>query len=378
MSSDADSTDFSQERMIRHFVDAERWDRVLETGPQLLASEPENTYVHSMMALSALEVDDLALAKRHVNATIRLAPEDPGSHLIQSRYFARRGRILYAKKSLEEALRLDPENSAIWCEFGWNCLYRGDVRSAREACDQARSLAPNNASLENLAASIDGASEDSDRISAYEKIEAYQASLRFDPDNVATFYNIGHTYLEDLDDGKNARHWFQQAAALDPLDRDIHRALLKSIRRCDPVLRVINWPWNISRRAANFGEEFSAKRPVLSYSLVLFLFPVGIFFLILLSMWAVFLYLPGKLYEWMTAAEASRKASDGSVRVSGIYRIPLWIRLTLCFVLNLGFISAMWLFFTHPEAKNYHDTVIGGGMIVGIIIGVWISAVRKA
>lgn len=377
MSSDADRFAFAREEMISHLVEAERWDRVLELGPEILGSEPENGYVHSMMALSALMTDDFERAKRHVDATMQLAPESAFSHLLQARYFRKRGRILYSKNSLVEALRLEPENSSIWCEYGWNCLHRGDVRSAREACDQARSLAPNSIELESLAIAIGGASEDADRISVYEQIEQMQASLRFDPENESVMFNIGLIYLEELDDGRSALHWFRQAAAIDPQDEQIRDAILKAARRCDPVLSVINFPWNILRRIGNYSSEFWAKRPVLSCLLAPILIIPATLMMVVFSLWAVFLFVPGKLYGWMTTAETLGKIAHSPVPFGGIYRIPLWIRLCLCVVVNLVFLAAVWTFLTHPAARNYHDLVIGGGMIIAMIVGIWISAVKK-
>ncbi|MDF1811570.1 MAG: tetratricopeptide repeat protein [Verrucomicrobiales bacterium] len=377
MASDAENAAHRQNRIFDHLVDAGQWDRVIEMGPQLLGDDPENAYIHNMMAVAALETGDYRLADHHSAMSVRLEPEEALPHRLRARYYRSINRILLAKGCILEALRIDPDDASVWSEYGWNCYERGDLHTARKACATARSLAPEELNIELLETAVEGAVDAPDRLSAYDQIEAYQKSLRLDPECAATYYNIGLIWLDLLDDGKNAAEWFRKAVTLEPRNRDFQKALEKAVSRCDPVLRVIHFPIHLIKRGGLWIESFRAKHP-LAIAAGLPLLALGACVAIVpAAIWMAFLYLPGQLYRWLAHAEIVQKATGGERPRNGIYRLPLWFRSALFFLISLPFCYVVFLMFTEPEAKKHMDKVIGGGMIAGMVIGLWISAKKR-
>ena len=378
MASDAEVFSDKLERMFAHLVEAEQWERILELGPQLLSNDPENWFVHAMMAQAALEVDEkLKQARLHGNAALRIEPEESFSHLLMARIHRKANRLLDAKRSLLEALKFEPEDADLWQEFGWNCYQRGDFITAREAVKQARSFKPNDSSIENLATAVAGLADDESRLDVYDQIEGYERALRHDPEDATVMHNIGQVYLQDLDDGKNAEEWFRKAAQIDPNQPQFREGLIAAIRRRDPILRVLNFPWNWSKRAFRVGERWQAKKRWLIILLIPLSPIIGALLISGLAIWAVFLFGPAKLYEWLTVTEAMKKAGGVSSYNRGIHRPPFLLRLLIFLSIVPVFIGAVGWFFTAPAAKAYHDIIIGGGSIIATAFGIWWSAKRQ-
>lgn len=377
MATDDEEVNFRQTQMLEHLASAGQWERLFEMGRPMLADDPENARTHYLLAIAAVELSDLDAAQHHIDAILHFEPEIAAHHRIQAVCFGRRNRHLLAKLAFEEALRLEPENGQTWSEFAWNCLQRGDHQSAREAMLKARSILPESIDLERLETAIASDSYNENRLTAWEEIEALETSLRLDPEDIGTMYQLGHVYLHDLCDGPRAEEWFQRALKIDPTDRDLQKGLMRAVRLRDPVLRVLNWPLHTCKKASRwFSDQFERERTRLVL-LSPILFPLGILALAGISLWSVFLFLPGKLYEYLTVSEAMKTATGrGSVDASAIQRLPIAIRLSLCLLLGGAFVVGVFWFFTNPAARPYHDLLLGGGLMIAFIVGIWISAKR--
>ena len=377
MASDTQQAAHRQAQILDHLVEAGQWPRVIDLGLEMLAHDPEDLHVHSMVTVAALETEDRKLADHHSRCCVRIEPGEALSHRLRARYLRSCNRHVLAKKSILEALRIEPENADVWGEYGWNCYQRGDLKAARHACEQARSLAPEDLSIEMLATVVEGAVHEPDRLTAFDQIEAYEESLRLDPECVATHFAIGFTYLEELDDGRNAVEWLRRAAMLDPEDKDVQKQLHRAVCRTEPMLRFISSPFFLVKRGYRFLEDLMVRRPLAALALLPLVMVGGVVALLFVGIWIPFLYLPGKLYEWLMFSELVRKATEGDRPRFGIYRAPAWTRLITFFVLSAGVVWAVWQIFHYPGIKDHLDELIGGGMIVGMIIGLIVSAKRR-
>ncbi|MDF1753982.1 MAG: tetratricopeptide repeat protein [Verrucomicrobiales bacterium] len=378
MASDQESAAFRQLKIFDHLVEAGQWERVIALAPQILCDDPDNVHIHNMLTIAGLEVEDYPLARHHSDQSIRLAPEDALSHRLRARYLRAINRPLLAKSSILQALSIDPEDASVWAEYGWNCYERGDLHTARHACETARSLAPENLNTELLETAIEGAIDDPNRLSAFDQIEAYQKSLRLDPECAATHFNIGTTYLHQLDDGKNAAAWLRKAAALEPKNRDFQRELQKAICRCDPVLKIINSPLHLIKRCGWYVENLRAKHP---YGIILalpVLIPLCFAGLILGGLWSVFLYLPSLLYRYLFWSEIIQKATGSERPETATNRPSFLFRLILFFGISISYWYLVYRFLSEPLWKENADMLIGRVMIIGMIIGIWRSARKRA
>lgn len=377
MAPGTDNLDRRNQRMLAHLIEAGQWDRALDLAPALLAEDPEDWQVHAMIAHAALNAGDhLKCARFHAETALRLRPEDSFSHLLVARVHGKSNRLLDAKRSLLEALKFDPEDAALWREFGWNCHLRGDGITAAKAVEQARALNPVDPGLEILATAVAGQANHAGRLDAFGQIEGYERALRHDPEDAWAMFNIGQVYLHELDDAANACEWFQRAARIDPTEPAFRKGLHAAIRRNDPVLRVLHFPWNLVKRIHRSAEHSFAKHRIRFLLMAPLWFVFGGTVLAALGLWMVFLLGPAKVYEWLTTTEALRESSGVSSYRSGIHRLPYPVRLGAFLSITPLFFLGVWWFLTSEEAKAYHDVIIGGAMFVAIAIGIWWSATR--
>ena len=377
MAPGADNPDRRNQRMLAHLIEAGQWDRALDLAPSLLAEDPEDWHVHAMIAHAALNAgDDLKRARHHAESALRLRPEDSFSHLLMARVHGKSNRLLDAKRALLESLKFDPESAALWQEFGWNCHQRGDGITAAKAVEQARALNPVDPGLEILATAVAGQASNAGRLDAFGQIEGYERALRHDPEDAWAMFKIGQVYLNDLDDGANAREWFQRAARIDPTQSAFRQGLHAAIRRNDPVLRVMHFPWNLVKRIHRAAEHSFAKHRIRFLLMAPLWLVFGGLVLAALGLWMVFLFGPAKLYEWLTTTEALKQSSGVSGYQSGIHRLPYPVRLGIFLSITPLFFLGLWWFLTSEGARAYHDVVIGGAMFVAIAVGIWWSATR--
>lgn len=382
-------------QLFIHMVQANRWDRVLELGPQVLEDDPDDGFAHQMLTLAAIHTGDLDRADHHSQAALRLEPDAALPHQLRARYHRARNRLLDAKRCLLVALEREPRSASVWEEYAWNCYSRGDTRAAKKAAQTARSLDPENADLENLETTIASALDSPERLTAFETIEAYQHALRTDPNNPAILHNIGLTYLDDLDDGKNAIPWLRQAAALDPTEPRHQRALRRAVTRHDPVLRVINFPANHIKRAMHRFEERSVRLHPLALIALIPLFILGGFVAFLVgSLWFAFLLVPGKIYEFLSTPEIIRTAigatapdrSTPSLAVGfgafagrqppalrWLFRLPRGLRLALFPCISLPLCFAVFWLLTNPRGKDLVGPLASSALLVGMVIGLIVS-----
>jgi tetratricopeptide (TPR) repeat protein len=115
-----------------------------ELATRLPRNSPE-PYIELGHALELGHRYDEALAA--YDRAAEVAPVDPAGPRVGGTRAARWGEIDAALPRLEEALRRDPRDAAVWHTLGLVRLHRGDVAGARVAYESG--LAANPAALEN-------------------------------------------------------------------------------------------------------------------------------------------------------------------------------------------------------------------------------------
>ncbi len=365
--------------MLRNLIDSGDWTRALGVSGQILAHEPEDAWAHRMHALSALNLDRHKLARKHIEFAIANEPDHPFPHYLMGMLFEKENRSLYAKKHFLKSIELDPENADYWCQYGFNCAIRGDFISAREAAKKALELEPESHQPEQLLALVnahDHHGEESTKFDAYEQIEAYEKVLELDPEDDVTIHQIGLVYLEDLEDADNAERHFRRALFLDPTEGEYRRSLFKAIRRKDPVLRVLWWPWRLFQKGLKGLERGVRDGSPLFWMLPLALL-AGPAVLVIFMLWAVFLLAPAVVYEYLAMRELRNKAGEITIDdrgIAAVYSLPFFARFVLFLVLFVAFVSSAWWALTNPDFKEHIGDVIGALFLVFLIAGFWFSA----
>lgn len=117
-----------------------------------LAIDPDDAAVHSALAVQLTQnvtskfdgtpVESFALAKRHVETAIALAPEDPDVLAAAGVAATMMGNARLAVRKLRRAVELDPNNPHSLAVLGWqHCWLHGDP-AGREMIETAEGRAP--------------------------------------------------------------------------------------------------------------------------------------------------------------------------------------------------------------------------------------------
>ena len=169
------------------------------------------------------------LARDHVGAVdaftraIHLDPGNTGPRLNIARSLSVVGRIPEALSHLEFALQLAPEKAIIWTNLGATYVELGRVGDARRCLMRALELEPNQREATENLRLLDSKPSGEEALPLMHAGKFDQAILllteavRRDPDDQASWHNLGLCYLQRKDVGQVER-CFSRVASLNPSD----------------------------------------------------------------------------------------------------------------------------------------------------------------
>ncbi|MFT4640167.1 MAG: tetratricopeptide (TPR) repeat protein [Verrucomicrobiales bacterium] len=350
---------------IRCLLDLRMYEKALGMCRHTLESTPDDPEVHQLAGVAALAMEDLSTAGLHLEAAMREDPEDADTHYHMSRYWHERGFPRRAEESAERALSFNAYDASYWKQLGWISYREGHFRKARERAERACELAPDDPSAANILALAEAECEDGTKWDPDDQVKALVELLVMDPENAALHHNLGLVYCQELGDYEQAARHFATAVDLDPKEKLSRDFLAKSIQRQDRFLRCLQWPWLIGPSLKRVGR-WGGKRPgrwLLLGPLALVLFLPAI---ILLGLWAVWLWPVAKGYEFLTDAEARRKMQImGEPGFLGVHRWSFAVRFGLFLVGLVAFWSGLILFW-HVQAVK-----MTFGLILGLVLAEW-------
>jgi tetratricopeptide (TPR) repeat protein len=347
---------------LRTLAEAGHWERVLDLAEPMIAEDPDSAELHGLAGQAALRLDQHRRAKSHLTTCLNLEPDDTWPHCLMAEMYSKEKRALYAKRHLETALSMEPENGHTWLQFGWNCASRGDWITAKQAAENARSLLPENASVASFEATMSANSEGehSTKGDAFAQLDEFRKALELDPEDDFVHYQMGEIYFEQLGDLDNAEECHRTALNLDPNDKHYRHALFRTLRRRDPLLKILYGPMHLHEEA-----EAAGRPAVLTMGLV--------------ALTAPFFLVPAKFYEHMVLTDLRRGTGQMSFDESGFagaYRWPFYFRFAGFGLLTAGFLTALIWFLFSPTVAPYRGEILGGAFINFLIVGFVVAAKR--
>jgi tetratricopeptide (TPR) repeat protein len=336
--------------------------RALSLSRQGLEKDPENGELHRLAGVAALESGDFALAKNHLDAAIRLDPEDPDALFHLSRYHTERGAWRRAEDAAKRALALVPEAGVCWAQLAWIYYQESDFKRAREHARRALILDGNDARAANLLAVIEAECSDGTKGNPEAQLAALQALLAEHPEDAALHHNLGLVYYEVLRDDVQAARHFATAVELNPEEPRSRHFLAKAIRRQDPWLGRLYWfrfLFPLRKAVRHWLQQARWRWAVVAPVLLLMALPLAVSLLA----WTVLIWPLAKLLEWLSWPDYCRRmrilASPGPL---GIYRWPRSVRLALCGGVATAYWLCLWHYSSHPMMQK------GAGLLVGLAI----------
>jgi Tetratricopeptide repeat len=203
-----------------------------------IAQEPDDGYMHGLLASCLLDSGEKEQAFNEARQCIKLSPNSPvGFHTLAHCHF-QTGQMLEAEVAIEEALLLDPHEPSYWGLFANIEIQNNNLEKALKAAETGLELDPVHAHCHNLRALI---------LSKLGKSEQAKHSLdtamSVNPEHALTHAYRGWTLLEQHQHDQSREH-FREALRLDPSLEWARMGMIKA-------LEMRNWAYQVHRRLAN-------------------------------------------------------------------------------------------------------------------------------
>jgi tetratricopeptide (TPR) repeat protein len=187
---------------------------------QAVNAEPNPARQALLLGVAFLQRQELALARRHFERAVALAPGDAEPLAYLAHTLDQQGETLAARDLLERALEIDGDSTLVQYFLGTHNRLVGNWRDAQDALWQALLNDPDNAALR---AEMGGTLADQGDYAAAE--EWYAGAVSSAPEEVGFHFMLVHFYLDHLyrvqDGGVPAAHTLLALAPDDARSHDL-------------------------------------------------------------------------------------------------------------------------------------------------------------
>lgn len=195
---------------IQLLIQQARYRQAEQELRESLFQNPEEPYIHALLALCLSEQDKLNEALPAAHTAVALAPDSAWCRYILATVLGRQGKLTAARESIQVAISQDPGDPDYFALLGSLWLQENHWQEALSCAEQGLSLDPEHVvccNLRSMALIKLGQGEAA--------LQGLAAALHQEPDNAVTHANRGWTLLEQ---GQNqaALEAFQEALSLDP------------------------------------------------------------------------------------------------------------------------------------------------------------------
>ncbi len=217
----------------RILMDQDRYEDAKRELAGLMASDPDESFPHSLMALCHLNTGQRAEALKEAGRGIALEPDSSYAHYVQSAVYVDMGAAKKAEMAAREAVSLDPYFASGYAMLA--CAYgmQGQWRLSLKATDEGLAIDPDDASCLRFRAQA--LSMLGDRANA--RVAALRG-VEEDPDSAAAHSDLGWVSLRQGKHREAVDH-FRQALRLDPEDENARGGLLEALRYRFPLYRLV-------------------------------------------------------------------------------------------------------------------------------------------
>lgn len=249
-----------------------------------LTEDPDNSELHAFLALCLIQdKSKFEEATAEAKKAVAKSPDEPFTHYVLTLVWDARGETDYALDSIEEALRLDPEDADYFALQSQLFLTSEKYQASLNAANAGLAIDPENVSCGNFR-SI--ALERLGR--GGEAIESAAATLARDPDNPASHAAHGYTLL-NAGRYQEAQVAFRESLRLDPSNELARSGMVNALNSRSFVFRGVYkyyvWISRLGQRAGmllifgawvlvqvlgSVAESVPAIRPLVNPILILY------------------------------------------------------------------------------------------------------------
>ncbi len=217
------------------YLEIERYDMAERALHEALQLEPDNPWVHLLLARTLYAADRYEDAEQVARDTLALAPEFAAGHCILGSVLVQLGRHAEAERCFLEGLRHDPEDETLFLVYG-GLLYRtGHLDKAEKLLRRSLELDPESEEAHGALAGVLAAKKER---AEGRRHAAHGVSLA--PESDFSHFMQGQALLAG---GRPfaARGHLREALRLDPADSDNEQAFLTADRCCRWTYLPMYW-----------------------------------------------------------------------------------------------------------------------------------------
>lgn len=329
-------------RLVDHYAAQLRWPEVKRYATEQLKLDPTDTVAHYWAGWASLQMDDLKCAEQHARSLGSESPDIWPTHILWCELFLARNEVINAAAASVRAVECAPEVACCHHALSRVYLRRGEYPQAKRAIEEALRLDPDNALYRmflTIVSRLDAAAWTPQ--SAVQEIATLKRVLALEPRNSWVLARIGKVYATELFDYEQAIDYLQQSLEIDVTNEDARAALYEARLRQSRLYRAMIAPLSQLNLLDTDGPHWKVPWIVL---------PVVFYAVLLVSVGAVYnliwLWLPAKLYRHLVLTEICRTQATYAWQ-SALYRrlvaIPLWLRGFAWLLLSLLYGSALFL-----------------------------------
>ncbi len=214
---------------------------------ELLARNPNNVQLLSLLAEVYLQQDNYDNAETIINNAIGLTPDIPQLYYIKSRIALQQDKYDDAEAHLERSIQLDPHDADYFALLGNIKLLRKQFKKALDLANQALEIDPENIlGLNTRSTALMKLNKKKD------SFDTIEGALHEDPNNAYTHANYGWGLLEKGNHKKALLH-FKESLQNEPSFAYAQAGMLEAIKASNPVYKLfLKYSFLMSKLTAKY------------------------------------------------------------------------------------------------------------------------------
>ena len=341
-----------------HFRSSGQHARAREVCLEMLASDPENTFVLNQLGYCHLALDDFEEAEKAFQKGTALDPENEDNFLGLAFLYWFRNHYGKAEDHVRKCLALNPEEEDAWFLMTEISIHREDAAQADYCLQRAAELVPESERIIELRTRIRGLDGSQEKLSHQEQEREWLSMLAKKPESEEAHLRLGLLYYDDLKNFAKAEHHFRQLLRLDPNNGSYQKVLVMSLRQQDPMVRALQLPHFLAMKILGFFEWAWKTK----WGLIL-AFPVAKFGIIavavLFLLYFVVCWPVIKAYEFFSRRELRKRLGRVTFErgwQEKLHRLSLGTRATLLGSLMIGYWGLLVGFWYYEGTR---DQILG-------------------
>jgi len=214
-------------------IEQQRFEQAIKELNQELVSNPDEPYVHALLAICLRQLDRSKEALDSAKRAVQVGPDYAYGHYVLSGVHDQNDRLKEAEQAIREAIRLDPEDADYYTRLSSILMQQRRWEEALRAAEHALELEPTNANGLNFRSMA------LNNLNRHDEAEAAtQSALTTNPEDAMAHAATGWRRLREKNIESAMTH-FKEALRLDSSLAWAREGVVETLKARNPVYRVM-------------------------------------------------------------------------------------------------------------------------------------------